>query len=413
MALATLAPPVSARGEWVRHWPVVLAAFLGSALNATPSYMSGVFMAPVIASTGWSRTFYFSGPSISGLLVAFLAPLVGRLIDRFGARALALPGIMLYTATIAAMALTNGSVWRWWLLWVGIGLFGTMVVTSLWTGAVQRCFDRSRGLAMSLALAGSGLSAAILPLGGDRLIAAFGWRAAFMAIGIGFLVLVLPAAFIALRGKAAGGTAANGPVVGAGVLEVLRSSLFVRLAITALITFASLTGVIFHFVPIARWAGMSSAAAAAAAGFVGVGSVTGKLIAGALLDKIRGSWVGLGAVAGLGVATGLLITGGHSFLTVAAAAWLVGTCLGAELSIFAYVSARYWGMRSYATLFGGLLSAIAGASAIGPLIAARIYDANHSYMPFFLWLVFPCLAIAAILFATLPAYPVIEREALA
>ena len=400
----------TARDEWRSYWPVVLAAFLGSALNATPSYMSGVFMAPVLASTGWSRTFYFSGPSITGLFVAVLAPFVGRLIDRFGPRAIALPGIVLYTGTIAALALLSGPAWQWWLLWGAIGLFGTMIVTSLWTGAIQRCFEQSRGIAISLALAGSGLSAAVLPFGGDRLITAFGWRASFAIIGGGFLLIVLPAAFMALRGKAAAGSATSARLAGTGVLEALRSGLFVRLALAALITFASLTGVIFHFVPIGRWGGLGAEAAAGAAGFIGVGSVTGKMIAGTLLDRIRGSWVGVGAVAGLAVASGLLILMGDRFVAVAFAAWLVGSCLGAELSIFAYVSARYWGMRSYATLFGALLSAIAGASAIGPLIAARVYDSSHDYMPFLVWLVLPSLAIAFLLFATLPPYPRVAGE---
>ena len=51
------------RSEWRVYWSIVLVGFLGSALNATPSFMAGVFMAPVLATYGWSRTFYFSGPS--------------------------------------------------------------------------------------------------------------------------------------------------------------------------------------------------------------------------------------------------------------------------------------------------------------------------------------------------------------
>jgi MFS family permease len=401
----TAEQPITVQREWRLFWPVVVAAFLGSALNSTPTYMAGVFMAPVLESMGWTRTLYFTGPSIAGLGSAFLAPFVGRLIDQRGSRAIALWGIVLYTATIAALSLISGPAWQWWLLWGGVGLFGTMIITNLWAGAVQRCFVRSRGLAVSVALAGGGLSAAVLPIGGNRLIAAVGWRMAFMIIGAVFLVTVLPAAFAGLRGRAAAGTATSGPITGAGVTEALKSSLFLRLAVAALLTFMALTGVIFHFVPIAHSSGLSAETAAAAAGFIGIGSVVGKLSAGVLLDRFRASWVGMGAMIGLGAATGLLIEMGSSVVAVAVAAFLVGSCAGAELSIFAYVVARYWGMRSYATLFGALVSAFALASAVGPLHAARVYDMHHDYLPFLAGVVLPSLAIAFLLFASLPPYP--------
>lgn len=400
--------PASARAEWAAYWPLVLVGFLGSALNVMPIYLAGVFMAPVIATLGWSRSQYFSGLSIEALLIAPLIPVVGALVDRNGPRRIAIPGILLYCGTFAALSIVTGPIWQWWALWAFYAIGAAMVGTHIWTGAIQLHFDRARGTALAVALTGSGFAAAVLPLLGTALIARFGWRGAYEAMGVLALLLVLPPVvlFLRVRTRSAASSRPEGVVrPGFTVRAGLRSADFWRIAVSSILVFTPLIGIIVHFVPIVSAGGLAAPEAAVAAGLVGVGSVIGRLCAGPLLDRMRGALVGVGAILLIMVATALLLVV-HGVPAVGAlAAALVGAGLGAELNILAYLAARYWGMRSYATLFGFILAGLAVSNSAGALLAARMFDLTGSYSSFLGWVALPAMTIGLLLIATLGPYP--------
>jgi MFS family permease len=396
--------------EWRAHWPLVLVGFFGSVLNVLPVYAVGVLMTPVVAELGWTRAEFFSGLSLSGFLVAFLVPFSGALIDRRGARSIALPGVALFCLGIAGLGLVGASLWQWWLVWALLGLSGATVTTNVWTGAIAGRFVKARGTALALALTGSGFAAAILPIAVNALIAQLGWRGACVALGaiIAAILLPLAARFLTAPVRTDEGGAVREPPPGLSLVEGLRSAAFYKLALSGLLVFIPLLAMVIHFVPIQRAFGLGAAPAAAAAGLIGVASICGRLVTGPLLDRLPGRVVG-SVVLLLPIGAALLLSfHGGSAIVASIGALLLGGTLGAEISILAYLSTRYWGMRSYATLFGLILSCLGVAQATGPLLAAYIFDRSGSYQPFLLWCALPSLGAGLLLIGSLGPYPRFE-----
>ena len=104
--------------EWKDGWRLVLACFIGFSFFSFMSASIGVFMVPLGREFGWSRTLLSAGITIASVTTAVLSPFFGILIDRYGARRVALPGIVATTIAVSAFSLTNGSPAQWLALWV-------------------------------------------------------------------------------------------------------------------------------------------------------------------------------------------------------------------------------------------------------------------------------------------------------
>ena len=70
---------------------------------------AGVYMAPLALEFGWNSTETSSGVSIAGLVTAALSPFFGILIDKWGTRRIALPGLILTSLLTAMFSLNTGS----------------------------------------------------------------------------------------------------------------------------------------------------------------------------------------------------------------------------------------------------------------------------------------------------------------
>ena len=106
-----------------------------------------------------------------------------------------------------------------------------------------------------------------------------------------------------------------------------------------------------------------------------------------------------------GTATGiLLLATAHSAPLGLLAAALIGFGLGAEADITPYLLTRYFGLRSFSTLYGFTWTAYAIAGAIGPVVMGRAYDATGSYSALLILLA-AATFVSAGLFGLLPGYP--------
>ena len=175
-----------AREEWKRHWLLVLAASVGVSFFSFMSPALGLFFDSLHAEFGWSRTELTLGLTFGAMITVFGSPFVGSLIDRWGSRRLAIPGLVVTSAMIAAFSLANGSIVQWIALWMGFGVLSLCVKTTVWTIAVAGVFSTSRGLALGVTLSGTALAQVIVAPLGNWLITTQGWRAAFVWLGLGW-----------------------------------------------------------------------------------------------------------------------------------------------------------------------------------------------------------------------------------
>jgi MFS family permease len=103
----------AAAREWRENWPIVLTAFLGNLLLSIPVLSMGVFMAPLEQQFGWTRAESSTGVSLYAFVGAVLAPVIGIMLDKWGARRMALPGIVLTSLLYALFATNDGSLAYW------------------------------------------------------------------------------------------------------------------------------------------------------------------------------------------------------------------------------------------------------------------------------------------------------------
>ena len=405
-----------ARREWREGWPLPLTSAIGYGAGVAQIYSFGLFIAPLQRQFGWSRTATSSGLTVLSAIL-LLAPLAGTLIDRWGPRTIAIPGMLFYCAALASLSLAGHALWTWWLLWVLVGLGTLAIQPTTWASAVVSRFDHTRGLALSVTLCGSGLGAAILPLVTNRLLLSFGWRGAYGALG-GVLALVsVPLLVLFFRDakdlqskRVQSGAGLHLPAAnGMTFAEALRSSRFWRLAIVSFLAVGAIVALLVHFVPILTWKGLARTKAAEIAGVIGIGSIAGRLITGVLLDRINGSIVGaVGFSLPILVLLTLILAAANIPIT-AAAALLFGLTLGCEIDVLGYLTSRHFGMRNFGAVFGMLVGLQSLAVGAGPAIAAFVFDRTGSYQLVLIGLV-PVFAASAILISTLGAYPAFGRD---
>ena len=175
-----------ATAEWRQHWPVVLAAGVGVSFFSFMSPALGLFFSSLHAEFGWTRTELSMGMTFGALLTVFLSPFAGRLIDKFGSRRIALPGLVLTACSITAFGFANGAIAQWIILWLAFGIISLSVKTTVWSTAVASIFSSSRGLALGVMLSGTALAQVIVAPLGNWLIETQGWRAAFAWLGLGW-----------------------------------------------------------------------------------------------------------------------------------------------------------------------------------------------------------------------------------
>jgi MFS family permease len=336
------------------------------------------------------------------------APLLGLLIDRFGVRRVGLPGMVIYCGGIMLLSATGQSIWTWYGFWLIVAVGGLLIKPTLWAAAIAKSFDRQRGLALAVMLCGSGLGSSILPIVSARLIAAQGWRGAYLLLGGGALLLIFPLIFFFLRDEKPATqqqrTVARAALPGLGIREALLSTRFLRIAVSALIMTVAMAGFSVHFVPMITARGVDVTTAAAIAGCIGVTSIVGRLCTGVLLDRWSGPLIGAISFSLPLVAAVLWLNYDGSITSAVIMAATVGFSLGAEIDIIAYLSTRYFGLKNYGTIFGTVVGLLAFGGGVGPTLAGIVYDRTHSY-DFFVRCAIPAFLLAALLIGSMGRYP--------
>ncbi|MBW8755007.1 MAG: MFS transporter, partial [Sphingomonadales bacterium] len=304
--------------------------------------------------------------------------------------------------------LASGSVAQWVVLWMVYALVTLTVTVNVWTAAVAHAFTAGRGLAMGLTLAGTAVAQAVTPILATVLIEHFGWRAAFpiMAFGWGGVAFVLCLLFFRSPGdlgvrRAVQDTSA---MPGLTVAQAWRDPGLWRIAISTFILMVLTIGLLIHQIPILIEAGVTPERAAWLAGAGGVAGIVGKLVTGVLVDRFRANWVG-GITLGFTAFAFALLLGGIRTPTFIVIAMLInGYSAGTKLQICSYLTSRYGGLRNFGTIYGFIGSLVSLGSALGPLLAAQIYDRTGSYDAFLVAGAVGCV-LCGLLIVTLPRYP--------
>lgn len=386
-----------ARAEFRQHWKLVMACAIGFAFASVTSSSTGPLMEPLGKEFGWSRALQSSGPSITAILTFFMSPIFGLLIDRWGTRRMALTGLAFAAMMISAFSLANGSAAQWIMLWLFYAFAAVMIKSTVWTAAVSSVFTQGRGLALGLTLSGTAVAAAIVPPITTALSDAYGWRAAFIGLGLGGGTIALVACWFFLfdgydaakRERAQQPVASAAPtqlldVPGLSMPEAWRSRALWKIGLSTFILMVITIALNVHQFEILRSAGVTRTSAGWYAGIAGITGVMGKLVTGWLLDRYHAKWVGSLTLASTSIAFAILLMPGLTPAMIVAAMAINGYSAGTKLQLASFLTSAYGGMRNFGGIFGIIASLIAAGSGIGPVLGGYVFDVYGSYDPF-LW----------------------------
>jgi predicted MFS family arabinose efflux permease len=364
-------------------WWVVFGATLGLVVANGPIvfFTFGLFLGPITGEFHWDRATFSSSLLVGHTLAALAYPFMGRAIDRYGIRRVTLTFIPLFALSTAAIALTPPSPAVFLLLAGLCGLVSTGQAPPAYAKAVSAWFDERRGLALGIAMAGIGIGAAIVPQIARVAIGTYGWRAAYVLLGILTFAIAFPAVALFIREpdrQARAATRDGAVVAGVGLRESVRSPSFWLMAAAVFFVVTTINGVIGHLVPLLTDRGLDVRQATAALSAVGLATIAGRLVAGYMLDRLFAPYVAAGLFL-LPLVAIVLLTTGAAGVGPAVAAVSLGFGLGAEIDVIGFLVSRYFGLRAYAQIYGTLFGIFTLGTGFGPVLMALCFDLTGSY----------------------------------
>jgi MFS family permease len=375
--------------EFRRGWRILLASMLGigCGLAALPFYTAGVFAPHLAREFGWSMGEIMAGLTITTVVVVIAAPVTGVLCEKYGTRKIALASLACFGLSYLSLATLGNSLIQFYLTWAVAATLGAGTLPITFTRTVNRWFDKHRGLALGLAMTGTGLFGVLCKPLLAWVIAGYGWRGGYFALGLLPLCLALPIAFTLFREPAFTPALGKAEPVDESAIPGMTRGEAVRhwrfwliAAILVPISFA-LAGAVPNLEPILLDRGIDQATILTMTPLVGLASISGRLIGGWLLDRFWAPGVAF-VLLGMPAISCVILTGTNLDPMMARAAIvLIGFALGIEYDVVAYLTSRYFGMRSYAAIYGIFYVCFSTGAGFGPLVFGMIRDFTHDFGP--------------------------------
>lgn len=386
---AVVPPAVSA---W-RSTSVVLGAAIGM-MCSFPSLFIGAlsfFLVEWSKEFGWGRGETSTAAVLSMLGMTVGAPVVGRMFDRVGAERVIGASVLLFAALLYVMSHLPASLIALGTLCFVIGLAGSGTSMVAYAGVMPLWFDKRLGLALGVGGLGASLGVVLAPFVASSLIAAVGWREAFVSMaGLALAGGMLAYALIRpRRGERAplagnarlGALSGNGySIPGLTLREALHAKGFwLLLIVTLIITFSAL-GLVLHVVALFADRGFGPEQAAAGLSLAGISAMAARIAVGVMLDRWPAPAIAAGTMV-LGASGLVLISSATSYPLLCLAVALCGLLMGAESDLLPYMVRRYFGMRSFGSVFGIMFSTYALGGVCGPIVYGVTFDRLQSYAP--------------------------------
>lgn len=400
--------------ESKRGWAVVFAAVIGVAvgLSPIPFYTIGMFAPELSRAFGWSFAAMMGSIGVQSGTVMFSSPLAGFAIDRFGARPVAIISLLLFGLCFMSLALSNGSLTLYYGQWVVMSVLGTGTLSATWTRVVNGWFDRNRGLALGVASTGTGLTGFLIKPFAAWIIGHYGWRTAFVAIGMLPIVVGIPvvmALFRENRTLVAEDAVADSdaePVeeYGLTLKEALRSTRFWIMAGAFFLIAFALTAPTPNLENILKSFSFDLSTIGRITASFGLAVIAGRIIGGWMLDRIWAPACAFGILIIPAVGSWLLAGETLEMRGAIAAVLCLGFGAGFEFDLLAYLISRYFGQRNYGTIYGCFYTVIAFGGGLGPVVYGYAFDTTGTYHAALFFGV-GCVMAGGALFLLLGPYP--------
>jgi sugar phosphate permease len=376
-----------------RGWWIVVVAIIGQSCGIATVlvYTFAVFEKPLAHEFKSSRASIALAVSLLDIAVTLSAPLVGRLVDRYGTRRIIVASLFTLAACLVGLSYVQPPLWHLYLLYVLAGSLGVATSPVTYSRVIANWFDRMRGRALGFSGIGTGLGAFIGPSLAQFFIDQRGWRYAYLGLAGFTLLLAMPVVAIFLRGSPEevgllpdGDSRSDSPELhkarlpGLTLSEAAQTRTFWLLCGIFFVVAGCCTGTISHVASLLTDKGVSGRAAAFAVSMFGFASIAGKVGSGYLMDRFFAPRVAgaVFAAAAVGIA---MLSYGVTANSAYVAAFLIGLGIGAEADIMPFLISRYFGMHSMAELYGCAFGSYTLGNAAGRYLVAAGFDITGSY----------------------------------
>ncbi|MEP7217013.1 MAG: MFS transporter [Anaerolineaceae bacterium] len=408
-------------------WYIVGVALVAQFVAVgTQTNASTVFLKPMTQDLGWTRSQFSAVQTLSTVVMGIVGFVIGALIDRRGPRLLMfVGGILCGTALIATSRVEE--LWQFYLArgvaqTLGNALLGSLVVNV----TLSKWFIARRGMAVAIASSGFSLGGVLMAPLLSAVIGQWGWRDAWVTLGVMVWVLILPSALVMRRApedyglhpdgmtpeQAATFSAAKRRVSSVSEVQWTRPEAVRTKTIWMIIAAYGIANIgigamLLHMVPFLTDHGWSRSEAALLYSIQAWVALFSKPAWGVLMDRFHPRFLSAFGfvVSAIGVLAILAAAHSGSWIPLAAALALWGLGIGGSVPLQETVWANYFGrqhlgsIRSVAMPF----SIIFGAG--GPLLAGLLYDGSGSYtLAFTLFSAFWLIGFVLILLARPPRH---------
>lgn len=362
----------------------MLASLIGVMFgaNSIEVFTIGLFAPQLSASFGWTLQQVLLSFTIATISMISSLSIVGIAVDKFGPRIIALIGVVGFSLPFASLFWLTDSLWHLYIVFAVASFFGGGSLPVVWTRMIAKWFDRRLGLAIGSALLGIGLSGAVLkPLVGF-LISHWGWRVAYLVVGLLPLVIALPIIFVWFR--APKDEAGHKPITveneeGTSLSGALRDWRFWVLGVGFMPIGGCSAALIANMESILKVSQIDPSSIVGLVTLIGVSLLVGRAVGGWLLDRMRASVLGAVLVAGLAVACLILQIVPMTHTWALLAVCLIGFGTGVESDVAAYIAVRMFGPRSYGKIGSCITLFSYGSAAVVPLFFAHAFDHAGNY----------------------------------
>ena len=401
-----------------RRGGILFAATVGSALatTATVHAVFGTFLVPLSETFGWSRSSISVVMAIVAVASAIAYPLAGRYADAHGSRRMILFGNLALGLSIAALALTNGSLIQFYLTFLAIGIFGSLPATPNFAKLVAEWFREGRGFAMGFSSGlGNGLGAVIVPIVAAILVTSDGWQTGYLGIASMIIFLGFPVFFFLLKDvpraeKIRNDQDSDAQSAGASLAEAARRPAFWLLMGAIAAGGGISTAILSHVVPIVGDRGFSLATGTAVVSVFALVASGWQMATGALLDRTNSPLI-IPPMYALAIPGMLLLEYGGSTALLILGGIGLGIALGAQFGSLPFFIARYFGVRHFGAILGVMYSAVILGQGVTPVLLDLAFDNFGGYREAIL-VSASVMAVGTLLLLLLPPYEKTDRMAL-
>jgi len=344
----------------------------------------GVFYVALLERFDWSRGATAGVFSLILVVDAFLSPVIGHLLDRYGPRRVVAAGCVLMGLGLLLSSQIN-SLWQFYVFFgliSALGLSFTGMVPHV--VLVSEWFTSKRASALGAVFAGAGVGIMILAPASQWLISNWGWAGAFRVLAVVVLLAVLPLTWsFYQRGPYRGRTGSREETKNQWTARMaLRSLQFWFLFIARIFAAGGTTVIVTHQVAHVVDVGFSPLFAATVFGLMGMTSTGGRFVFGVIADRFSKQ-----AAYSANILTTLVGLGALMAVTNPSHAWLLyvyiiffGLGFGSRAVIFSAITADIFAGKAFGAIYGYYAISVGMGGALGSYFGGLFYDLSGSYL---------------------------------